>query len=195
MKIVPHEVHIECLRVLMNETMKVSKHHKIIGVINNEIAKLRGKSGTEIIPSYEKDEEVRRGNNIRVPDREDMFQGIEEYLMVKILNDYVFRIHMSQAVDIEEGKAGTAQMFLFLKHYLCWMFPLVVGSRIEVCTTTAIPLINSGKWEVVLIPQFIEPPNPFMHSIGHFILNIVDVKERHVYIVNTLSRNRPKLYK
>ena len=56
-----------------------------------------------------------------------MFEGVKEYLMAKMLNDYVFRTHMSQAADIEEGKAGTAQMFLFLKHYLCGMFPLVVG--------------------------------------------------------------------
>ena len=70
---------------------------------------------------------------------------------------------------------------------------LYVGSKIEVCTTATVPLINSGKWDVVLIPQFIEPPNPFMHSVGHFILNIIDVKERHVYVDNTLSRNRPKL--
>ena len=86
-------------------------------------------------------------------------------------------------------------MFVFLKHYLCWMFPLVVGSRIEMFTTTTVPLINNGEWDVVLIPQFIEPPNPFMHSMGHFILNIVDAKERHVYVVNTLSRIRSKLYK
>ena len=78
MKIVPHEVHIGCLRVLMREAVKVSKHHEINRVINNEIAKLRGKSGTEIIPSYEKYEEVRRVNNIRVPDREVMFQGNEK---------------------------------------------------------------------------------------------------------------------
>ena len=95
MKIVPHEVHIGCLRVLMNETVKVSKHYEIIGVINNEIARLRENSGTEIIPSYKKDEEVRRGNNIRVPDREVMFQVIEEYLMAKILNDSVFRTRTS----------------------------------------------------------------------------------------------------
>ena len=122
-----------------------------------------------------------------------MFKGVEEYLMAKILNDYVLRTQMSQVADIEERKLGTDQMFVFLKHYLCWMFPLAVGSRIEMCTTTTTPLINRGKWDVVLIPQFIEPPNPFMHSVGHFILNIIDVKERHVYVVNTLSRNRPKL--
>ena len=86
--------------------------------------------------------------------------------MAKMLNDYVFRTtHMSQAADIEEGKPGTAQMFLFLKHYLCGMFPLVVSSRIEVCTTTTIPLINNGKWDVVLILQFTELPNPFMNSV------------------------------
>ena len=45
----------------MNETVKVSKHHEIIGVINNEIVRLRGNSRKEITPSYEKDEEVRRG--------------------------------------------------------------------------------------------------------------------------------------
>ena len=56
-----------------------------------------------------------------------MLEGVKEYLMAKMLNDYVFRTHMSQAADIEEGKAGTAQMFLCLKHYLCGMFPLVVG--------------------------------------------------------------------
>ena len=113
--------------------------------------------------------------------------------MAEIISDCVFRTYTSQAADIEEGKPGTAQMFMFLKHYLCGMFPLVVGSRIEVCTTTNVPLINNGKWDVVLIPQFIEPPNPFMHSVGHFILNIVDVKERHVYVVNTLSRIQPRL--
>ena len=54
MKIVPHEVHIGCLRVLMNEAVKVNKHHEVVSVISNEIAKLRRNGGTEIIPSYEK---------------------------------------------------------------------------------------------------------------------------------------------
>ena len=38
----------------MNEAVKVSKHHEIIGVINNEIARLRGNIGIEITPSLRK---------------------------------------------------------------------------------------------------------------------------------------------
>ena len=30
---------------------------------------------------------------------------------------------------------------------------------------------------------------------GHFILNFIDVKEKHVYIVNTLRGIRPKEYR
>ena len=40
---VPHEVHIGCLRALLNEVMKFNKHHELIGVINNEIARLEQK--------------------------------------------------------------------------------------------------------------------------------------------------------
>ena len=39
---VPHKVHIGCLRVLLNEAMKVNKHHELIGIINNEMARLEG---------------------------------------------------------------------------------------------------------------------------------------------------------
>ena len=42
-KAVPHGVHIGCLRVLLNEVTKVNKHHELIGVINNEIARLEQK--------------------------------------------------------------------------------------------------------------------------------------------------------
>ena len=73
-----------------------------------------------------------------------------------------------------------------MKHYLVWMYPRIVHSRIEICTTTSVPHINSGEYDIILLPQFVDPSNPFMCSIGHFILNIIDVKEKHVYIVNTL---------
>ena len=50
---------------------------------------------------------------------------MEVFFVSGELSAPLFRTHMSQAADIEEGKLGTA-LFVFLKHYLCWMFPLVV---------------------------------------------------------------------
>ena len=104
-------------------------------------------------------------------------------------------MNMREATELEEGRHGTAQMFLFMKHYLVGMYPTIVRSRIEICTTTSVPHINSGEYDIILLPQFVDPPNPFLCSIGHFILNIIDVKEKHVYIVNTLRGIRPKEYR
>ena len=95
-------------------------------------------------------------------------------------------MNMREATELEEGRRGTAQMFLFMKHYLVWMYPTIVHSRVEVCTTKPVPHIKNDEYDIILLPQFVDPPNPFMCSIGHFILNIIDVKEKHVYIVNTL---------
>ena len=102
---------------------------------------------------------------------------------------------MREATELEECRPGTAQMFLFMKHYLVGMYPRIVHSRIEICTTTSVPHVNSGEYDIILLPQFVDPHNPFLCSIGHFILNIIDVKEKHVYIVNTLKGIRRKEYK
>ena len=48
----------------------------------------------------------------------NMFEGVEGYLLKKILNDSVFRMNMREAIELEEGRPGTAQIFLFMKHYL-----------------------------------------------------------------------------
>ena len=59
-KAVPHEVHIGCLRVLLNEVMKVNKHHELIGVINNEIERLEVNGRINMkCPSVEKNESKR----------------------------------------------------------------------------------------------------------------------------------------
>ena len=204
---VPHEVHIGCLRVLLNEAMKVNKHHELVGVINNEIERLEVKGSMNMMcRSVEKNESKRgieerksRRDGVwsinRVQNNKNVFEGVEGYLLKKIFNDAVFRMNMREATLLEEGRPGTAQMFLFMKHYLVGMYPRIVHSRIEICTTTSIPHINSEEYDIILLPQFVDPPNPFMCSIGHFILNIVDVKEKHVYIVNTLKGIRPNEYK
>ena len=60
-KAVPHEVHTGCLRVLLNEVMKVNKHHELIGVINNEIERLEVNWSINMkCPSVEKNESKRR---------------------------------------------------------------------------------------------------------------------------------------
>ena len=131
----------------------------------------------------------------RVQNNMSVFEGIEGYLLKKILNNAVFRMNMREATELEEGKPRTVQMFLFMKHYLVGMYPTIVHSRIEVCITTFVPHINSGEYDIILFPQFVDPPISFLCSIGHFILNIIDVKEKHVHIVNTLRGIRRKEYK
>ena len=128
-KAVPHEVHIGCLRVLLNEAMKVNKHHELIGVINNEMVRLEANVMDMICPSVEKNESKRiiegcksRPDGVcsinRVQNNMNVFEGVEGYLLKKILNDAVFRMNMREATELEEGRHGTAQMFLFMKHYL-----------------------------------------------------------------------------
>ena len=59
-KAVPHDVHIGYLRVLLNEVMKVNKHHELIGVINNEITRLEAKGRMNMMcPSVERNESKR----------------------------------------------------------------------------------------------------------------------------------------
>ena len=92
----------------------------------------------------------------------DVFEGVEGYLLKKLLNDTVFRMNMREATELKEGRHGTAQMFLFMKHYLVGMYPTIVRSRIEICTTTSVPHINSGEYDIIPLPQFVDTPNPVM---------------------------------
>ena len=68
-------------------------------------------------------------------------------------------MNMREAIELEEGRHGTAQMFLFMKHYLVWMYPTIVHSRVEVCTTKPVPHIKNDEYDIILLPQFVDPPN------------------------------------
>ena len=50
-------------------------------------------------------------------------------------------------------------------------------------------------YDIIIIPHFILPSLQCEGGIGHIILKIVYMKEKCVYIVNTLKWIKPKEYK
>ena len=114
-KAVPHGVHIGWLRVSLNEVMKVNKHYEVIGVINNEMARLEANGKMNMMcPSVEKNESTRgieerksRPDGVysinRVQNNMNVFEGVEGYLLKKMLSDTVFRMNMREVIELEEA--------------------------------------------------------------------------------------------
>ena len=123
------------------------------------------------------------------------FEGYEENVMKRVMSDTVFRLNMKNATEMREGKPATSQLFLFVKYYLSPTYNETANHRVLICTTTFVPPLYGCGYDIILIPQFILPSFQYEGAIGHFILNIVDMKEKCVYIVNTLKGIKPKEYK
>ena len=122
-------------------------------------------------------------------------EGYEENVMKRVLSDAVFRLNMRNATEMREGRPATSQLFLFIKHYLSPTYNETANHRVLICTTTFVPPLYGCGYDIILIPHFILPSLQCEGAIGHFILNIVDMKEKCVYIVNTLKWIKPNEYK
>ena len=88
---------------------------------------------------------------------------------------------------------ATSQLFLFVYHYSPCLWCHNNTQCVHTYNTSVPPLNNCG-YDIILILQFIFPSFQYEGGIGHFILNIVNMKEKCVYIVNTLKGIKPKEY-
>ena len=114
--------------------------------------------------------------------------------MKKVVSNPMLRKNMMYATELRTGRPATSQLFLFAKHYFQYICDAIPTLKVCICTTTFVPPLNKCGYDIILIPQFILPSFQYEGAIGHFILNIVDMKDKCVYIVNTLQGIKPKEY-
>ena len=122
-------------------------------------------------------------------------EGYEEKVKKRVLSDTVIKVNMMNGTEMREGRPATSQLFLFVKHYLSPTYNETANHRVLICTTTFVPPLYGCGYDIIIIPQFILPSFQCEGGIGHFILKIVYMKEKCVYIVNTLKWIKPKEYK
>ena len=115
--------------------------------------------------------------------------------MKKVLSDTVFKVNMKNGTEMREWRPATSELFLFVKHYLSPTYNKTANHRVLICTTIFVPPLYGCVYDIIIIPHFILPSLQCEGANGHIILNIVDMKEKCVYIVNTLKGIKPKEYK
>ena len=134
---------------------------------------------------YERSDTHRVEKNKQVKEMRMFGEGYEENVMKKVVSNPMLRNNMMYATELRTGRPATSQLFLFAKQHILYVCDAIQTLKVCICTTIFVPPLNNCGYDIILIPQFILLSFHLEGAMGHFILNIVDMKEKCVHRKHT----------